>query len=449
MVAAQTLTEIVEPTRYYRKRNLHKNNVIPFKKKGFSLEPKQKEVRQLLNSYTHSLVYGGSRSGKTTAIVRNIIIRMLKAESRHLITRLRFNHAKTSIWYDTFPKVAKMCFPDVKFEYNKSDWFIKCRSQDGGESQLWLGGVDDKERIEKVLGNEYSTIFANECSQISYDAITTLRTRLAENSGLKLKFYYDLNPASKKHWTYQEFIEGFVPNTRNPSKLNKGSIILNPYDNLKNLPPEYLEILESLPERQRKRFLLGLFLTDVEGALWSEEWVEAAKAKIVGEPVKTVVSIDPTVSNTKDSDECGIIVASIDAFDQGSIDKDLSGKMSTHTWAQTAVNAYHNYEANEIVAEVNQGGDLVEDAIHSIDPNIKVVKVRASKGKFARAEPVSALYEQKKVAHKEFMPDLEAQYTEYVPHEVKKSPDRLDAAVWALTHLMLRDDTYNFRVLTA
>jgi hypothetical protein len=451
MTAALSLQDIVKPERrYYRKCNQHKNNVVPIRTRdGFQKTDKQKAVCDILNNHTHGLVYGGSRSGKTTIIVRNMVLRMLKAESRHLITRLRFNHAKTSIWYDTFPKVAKMCFPNVEFKYNKSDWFISCRAQDGGESQLWLGGVDDNERIEKILGNEYSTIFANECSQISYDAITTLRTRLAENSGLNLRFYYDLNPCGKKHWSYQEFIEGLIPNTQKLTKLDRNHIILNPTDNAGNLPAAYLEILESLPERQRQRFMLGLYMNDVEGALWSEEWVESAKSLVVGEPVKTVIAVDPTVSSSETSDECGIVVASVDAHDQGSIDADLSGKMSTATWAQAVVNAYHEHDANEVVAEVNQGGDLVEDAIHAIDPNIKVIKVRASKGKFARAEPVAALYERGKVAHKEFMPELEAQFTEYVPQTSKKSPDRLDAAVWGLTHLMLRDNEYNFRVMVS
>lgn len=139
------------------------------------------------------------------------------------------------------------------------------------------------------------------------------------------------------------------------------------------------------------------------------------------------------------------MVASLDHFNDGVVEEDLSGKYSTGTWAQRVVNAYWEYEANEVVAEVNQGGDLVEDAIKTIDPRVKVVKVRASKGKFARAEPVAGLYEQRKVCHVKEMPDLEAQMTEWVPLNTKKSPDRLDAMVWALTHLLLRDGAYNFR----
>ena len=412
---------------------------------------KQVETCSVLNNHTHSLVSGGSRSGKTTIIVRNILLRAIKKKSRHLITRFRFNHAKTSIWHDTLPKVIDLCFAGVDFHYNKTDFYISVEPQGsfGGESQIWLGGVDDKERIEKILGNEYSTIYANESSQIGYDAITTLRTRLAENSGLPLRFYYDLNPTGKKHWTYQEFVQGLIPGTKDKHALNCGHMILNPYDNAANLPAEYLKILESLPKRQRQRFLDGIFLNDIEGALWTDQMLSNARVKDFGDIIKTVISVDPAVTNQEDSDETGIVVASLDEFGNGLVEEDLSGKFSTNTWAQRVVNAYHEYEANEVVAEVNQGGDLVEDAIKTIDPNVKVVKVRASKGKFARAEPVSGLYEQGKVAHVKEFPDLDSQLTEWVPLNTKKSPDRLDAMVWALTHLMLRENERNVRVAVA
>ena len=418
---------------------------------SFRKTDKQIEACNVLNKNTHALLYGGSRSGKTTIAVRNVLLRALKKKSRHLITRFRFNHAKTSIWHDTFPKVIEMCFPGVDFHYNKSDFFLSVEPQNsfGGESQIWLGGVDDKERIEKILGNEYSTIYANETSQIKYEAITTLRTRLAENSGLPLRFYYDLNPCGKKHWTYQEFIQGLIPGTKEKHVLNCGHMVLNPFDNAANLPEEYLRILESLPKRQRQRFLDGIFLNDIEGALWTDQMLSAAKARAPGEIIKTVISVDPAVTNQENSDETGIVVASLDEFADGIVEEDLSGKYSTNTWAQRVVNAYWEYEANEVVAEVNQGGDLVEDAIKTIDPRVKVVKVRASKGKFARAEPVSALYEQGKVSHVKELPDLESQLTEWVPLNSKKSPDRLDAMVWALTHLMLRENERTVRAATA
>lgn len=411
--------------------------------KKFRKTERQREACQILNFNEHALLFGGSRAGKTFIGVRNIVLRAIKAESRHLIVRFRFNHVKTSIVYDTFPKVMKICFPELKegvhWKLNKSDWFVEINNSVGTKSQIWFGGIDDKERTEKVLGNEYSTIMANECSQISYDAITTLRTRLAENSGLKLRFYYDLNPCGKSHWTYKEFVEGLVPETKgDKSQLQCKYIVMNPIDNEENLPETYLKALQQLPSKKKKRFWEGIYLSDVEGALWKDEEINAARCKKHAEPIRTVVAVDPTVSNDPDSDECGIVVAGVDEFGTGIVLADLSGVMTTKTWAQAAVNAYHDYHANCIVAEKNNGGELVKDAIKAIDPLVPVKLVWASKGKFARAEPVQELYELGKVAHEDIFVDLDAQLTEWVPHLSKKSPDRLDALVWALTFLMLK-----------
>ena len=118
--------------------------------------------------------------------------------------------------------------------------------------------------------------------------------------------------------------------------------------------------------------------------------------------------------------------------------EDATIKASTKTWAQRVVNLYEKHNANSVVVETNQGGDLVIDVLKNLEKSIKVVKVHASKGKFARAEPVSELYELGEVAHATEMLDLEAQLTEYVPLNASYSPGRLDAVVWGLTYLMIR-----------
>lgn len=412
--------------------------------KKFRKSERQSEACKILNSHEHTMLFGGSRAGKTFIILRNIILRALKKESTHLIVRFRFNHVKRSIIYQTLPKVMAICFPQlingVHYRMNKTDSILEIMTLDGkGKSQIWFGGIDDAIRIEQILGNEFSTIHANECSQISYDAITTLRTRLAENSGLDLRFYYDLNPCGKGHWTYKEFIEKIVPETkREPSTINSNWLLMNPIDNQANLPEVYLKTLQTLPKRKRQRFWEGLFLSDVEGALWTDKMISDAQGKKFGEITQTIVAVDPSISHHADSDECGIVVASKDDLGNAIVQEDLSGVMSTLTWAQTAVNAYHTYNANYIVAEKNQGGDLVKDALKAVDRHVPIKLVHASKGKFARAEPVAELYELEKVAHIDSFLDLEAQLTEYVPINSKKSPDRLDALVWAITFLLIK-----------
>ena len=401
----------------------------------------------MLNGHKHSMMYGGSRSGKTTIGIRNVGIRAHKESSRHLLCRHRFNHAKTSLAHDTVPKVLKMCFDTGKYtpKWNKSDWFMEFKIGFNKTSQIWLGGIDDKERVEKILGNEYSTIYANECSQIAYGAITTLRTRLAENSGLNLKFYYDCNPPSKKHWTYIEFIKGLIPGSHDKSVLDLAYLLMNPDGNKANLPADYIDDLKGLPKRERDRFLLGKFLTEVEGALWTDEmisWANNMPIEEQGEVIKTVVAVDPATTANPGSDQCGIVVASLTDQKKGIIEADRTPPKAVRPkeWAKQVIRAYNDYDCNYIVAESNQGGELVQEVIEKYaesegihKPKIKLV--HASKGKFARAEPASVLYEQGKIAHRRPFLSLEEELTETVFADEQASPNILDAVVWGLTDL--------------
>jgi PBSX family phage terminase large subunit len=408
----------------------------------FQKTEKQRQACEVLRSARHSMLVGGGRSTKTSIIVRQIFARAMSRPSRHLIMRQCFNHVKQSIWHDTFPKIIGGFFPGVPYKENKSDWYIEvpCINDYAGEtSQIWFGGSDSKERSEKILGNEYSTIFCNEVSQITYETITMLRTRLAENSGLPLRFFYDLNPVGKKHWTYQEFIKGINPEDGSPSKLNVAHMFMNPIDN-PHLPPDVLAEYEALPKRKRQRFLEGLYLDDIEGALWTDFMISQALAKEPGELIKKIIAVDPAVVHREGNDETGIIACGLNQSRQGVVIKDYTpkGSVSVGTWAQRVVNAYREQDANYVVAEINQGGDLVEHVLKNIDRTIKVVKVRASSGKFARAEPVSELYEMGQVAHLIEMPELESELTEWVPMNSNESPNRLDALVWGLTHLCIK-----------
>ncbi|MGI2931887.1 hypothetical protein [Vibrio fluvialis] len=178
-----------------------------------------------------------------------------------------------------------------------------------------------------------------------------------------------------------------------------------------------------------------------EGALWNEAMIAAARElQIHLERTRTVVAIDPQASNSDESDETGISVAS--AYGAGdkslfSVDADYSGKFSPAGWAKKAIFAYETHNADSIVIETNQGGDMAEDTLKNAGFKGRIIRVHANKGKFARAEPISALYEQGRVAHCGNLYTLENQMMEYVPTTAKKSPDRLDATVYALTALAL------------
>lgn len=218
---------------------------------------------------TRLLLYGGSRSGKSYLIIYAIIVRALKAEgSRHAILRFRFNHAKQSLWYDTVPKVFKQCFPGLRYTENKSDWFIELPNG----SQIWLGGLDDKERTEKILGNEYSTIYFNEISQISYSSVVIALTRLAQRTTLKNVAYFDCNPPSKQHWSYKVWMQGIHPETKEalPHKDSYACLKMNPDGNKQNIAENYIEnTLEGLTGSARTRFLLGEFSDEDTGLIFN------------------------------------------------------------------------------------------------------------------------------------------------------------------------------------
>ncbi|MCY2038689.1 DNA-packaging protein [Klebsiella pneumoniae] len=178
---------------------------------------------------------------------------------------------------------------------------------------------------------------------------------------------------------------------------------------------------------------------NAEGALWNEEMISAAHAmRITQKLTRTVVAIDPQATNSEESDESGIAVASVYGSGderQYSLDADYSGKYSPNGWATKAIEAYEQHEADAIVIETNQGGDMAEDTLRNAGFGGRIIRVHASKGKYARAEPISALYAQGRVAHRGSLYEVENQFMEYVPSTAKKSPDRLDAAVYALTEL--------------
>lgn len=235
----------------------------PFKKTA-----KQLELTKLLGSPANNIMaFGGSRSGKTFELVRAIFVRAAKRKSRHVILRLKFNHIKTSIWHETIPKVLAICFPDLGAIPNKTDYFYTLPNG----SEVWIGGLDEKIRVEKILGKEYSTIYFNECSSIPRESIDMAKTRLAENSGLVNKFYYDMNPPTKKHWSYWQFIKHWDDRAeRELSKHKFVSILMNPRDNIENLPDDYLQILRDMPENMRRRFLDGEFVESDEGEAYYE-----------------------------------------------------------------------------------------------------------------------------------------------------------------------------------
>lgn len=429
----------------------------------FQLTEKQRlQVKKAASPARHILGYGGSRSGKTFGFCYCIANRALMApESRHLIARLHNIDVRQSVLLDTWPNMMRKAFPGVDYEVNKSDQYIKLDN----DAEVWMLGLDDKERIEKILGKEYATIYPNETSQIPYDTILTLRTRLAQKAlkvngkPLALKMYYDLNPTTKSHWTYSEFIE--LINPANQLPLPEGSrafVQMNPQDN-PNLPEEYLQELDTLPERQRQRFRDGKYLSEVPNTMWPVDMIDSARVSSAPDMSRIVVAVDPSGSDGTGGDRQGIIAAGRGVDSHAYVLRDESCRMSPAAWARRVVDLYHELGADLIVAEANYGGAMVENTIKTVDPLVPVKLVHASRGKHIRAEPVAALYESRRsddgkeikpaqAHHVGRFPELEEQMSSFTTsgYQGSGSPDRVDALVWALTELML-DDVVNVNVM--
>lgn len=377
------------------------------------------------------------------------MVRALKADgSRHAILRFRANAVRSSIALDTLPKVGSLCFPGVPMVEHRQDGFFSLPNK----SQIWLGGLDDKERVEKILGNEYATIYLNECSQIPYQSVLVALTRLAQTiPGLTQRAYYDLNPTGKGHWTNQLFGEHRHPLSQKPVDRpeNYARMFLNPADNVANLTEDFLAELKDLPERQRRRFYEGMYVDEIDGALWTYEVIEQARhPEGVARPPLTriVVGVDPSGASEEtagESNKIGIVVAGLGADGHGYVIEDATIAGGPAKWGRAVVDAYHRHDADSIIAETNFGGEMVRFVIKTADENVPVRLVTASRGKHVRAEPVSALYEQKRVHHLARMPMLEEQMCSFstMGYQGEGSPDRADALVWALTELMAKQTT--------
>lgn len=414
----------------------------------FKLTDRQEEAQEILASpATHGMLFGGSRSGKTFLLVRNVVLRAMKAaKSRHVILRYRFNHIKASIILDTFPKVMELCFPGVTFVLSKTDWYVTFPNG----SELWFGGLDDKERTEKILGQEYATLYFNECSQIpqsSHDIAMTRLAQLAETTPgnfLTPRAFYDMNPTNKMHWAYKKFIQKIDPETKKPLERPENFVYcrMNPEDNTQNLSSTYMETLKALSPRLRKRFLLGEFADATVNALFNDENFELWRVVdgVLPDMVRIVVSVDPSGAgdtNNADNDAIGMVVAGLGTDGNAYILEDITVKAGPATWGKVATDAFERHEADAIVGEVNYGGAMVKHVIQTARPRTNFRQVTATRGKVVRAEPISALYEQGKVRHVGYMRDLEDELSSFTTNGYtgENSPNRGDALIWAVSEL--------------
>ncbi|HYM97650.1 MAG TPA: phage terminase large subunit [Candidatus Sulfotelmatobacter sp.] len=419
-----------------------------------AIEPFQQAAWDALNGPARNvLLYGGSRSGKTHTIVQWLVLRALgKPGSSQAIYRHRFNALRGSIIDGptaTLPKVCGTRWPGQKlYELDRTEW---CAVFKNG-SRIYFGGLDSKERSEKVLGQEHCAVYLNECSQISYAARLIASTRISQSVGLKLKLVCDCNPPAVGHWTERAFIGHVDPLSKAaiPDPEQYVHVQMNPAQS-PHLDEEYKRALSNYTGRMRERFWLGQYGTATAGSLWTVDTIAAARVAAIPAGVtlqRIVLAIDPSGCHgpeDKRSDEVGMVVLGLGTDGVVYVLEDASGRFGPdgpEGWGARAIERCLHWGVDCIYGESNFGGAMVgavvKTARYERSPGVFVEgrsigfrEISAQRGKSVRAEPVGTLTTGGGLKFVGEFPELEDQLVQFTTagYEGDRSPDRADAMV--------------------
>ena len=294
---------------------------------------------------------------------------------------------------------------------------------------LWPNGarslIFTADEPERLRGKQHMKLWADEVGSWRYEEAWD-QAMFGLRLGTRPQAVVTTTPKPTK------LVERLVTDKRNA--ITTGTT----YENRENLAADFYRQVITRYEGTRlgDQELLARLLTDVPGALWQRTKLDELRVTAAPELIRVVVGVDPEASSEEGSAETGIIVAGRGKDGHGYVLSDRSLRATPDGWAKAAVSAYNLHKADRLVAEVNNGGEMVEAVIRIVDRHVAYRALHASRGKQTRAEPISALYEQGRVHHLGTFADLEQQMCSWVPG-MTDSPDRMDALVWALTELML------------
>ena len=404
----------------------------------------------------HTLLLGGSQSGKTFIAVRAIMMRAVRYPgSRHLCLRLHRVTAEKYLWRQKLLEVVDKCFADIALQYNHSKMIVAFPNG----STVWFGGLDEGEKGDGLLGSNWNTILFDEANEMLAEMMQKARTRLSpktrRSDGKTLcvnRTFATVNPTFKTHHLYRTYVEKFDVFRNLPMNPDVAALYnwirVNPKDNLENLGQDYIRELSSLSDANRRRFLDGEWSEEAVNSLFKLSDINrnrVATWEAIGRISfdRIVVGVDPAVTSGATADFTGIVVVgwtrpgSGDRRSSGQyyILEDRSIRGTPDEWAQAVVDAYLHWKADLIVGETNNGGDLVEKNLRSASRTIPFKKVVASRGKVKRAQHVVSLNEHGDLHVAVCLPELEGEMVGWDPSDESTSPDRLDAMVWAVTEL--------------
>lgn len=376
-----------------------------------------------LGNWRHWLILAGRGFGKTRTGAEFVREQVTSGKARHiaLVGATAADVRDTMIEGES--GLLRVFPPDQRPQYEPS----KRRVTFHNGAQASAFSADEPDRLR---GPNHDLAWADELAAWRYiDAWDQLTL------GLRI----GTNPRSVITTTPRPVavIKKLVATTDGTVVVTRGST----YENIGNLAPQFVdEILRRYEGTTLGRQELHAeVLDDLDGALWQRSQLDANRVITPPHLNRIVVAVDPAVTSKSDSAETGIIVAGIGIDHKAYVLDDVSLRGTPDEWGRAVVGAYHRWRADRIVAESNQGGDMVQHIIRTVDRNVPIRLVHASRGKRTRAEPVAALYEQDRVHHVGMWGQLEDQLCSWVP-DVSPSPDRLDALVWAITELVIDGD---------
>lgn len=386
------------------------------------------QQRAFFDSHAGELLYSGAfGAGKTRILVEKALAlgRRYPGVPIGIFRKVRASLAATT--QVTFLQASR---PGELVRRNRTEGWHELANG----SRFWLLGLDADPATgvpSKVGSLDLAFAFVDEAVELDEGDWMMLLGRLRYPDVPWRQIAAATNPSRPDHWLKQRF----SPPTDERAYFSAATAA-NRF-----LPQDYVERMQGLTGIYRERYVMGGWVA-LSGGLFDPAHIKREpvpihhdKGGIVPWLRRIVVAIDPAVTSQAGSDETGIVVAGVDHDGMAHVLADLSGRMTPEQWARRAIDAYHHHRADRIVAEVNNGGDLVERNLRVVEPGVPYRSMTASRGKLVRAEPIASLYALGRVSHAEPFHELEAQMVGY--DGTGNSPDRMDALVWALSELML------------
>lgn len=392
------------------------------------------------------IVLGGRASGKSFAVSSFLCMLSFEQKQRMLYTRQTMTSAYLSIIPEFQEKISLMGADD-KFVVNKTEIINK----ESGSEILFKGiqssSGTNTANLKSLSG--ITTWILDEAEEMIDEAVFDKINLSIRTKGVQNRVILVMNPAKTSHWVFKRFFEEQgIEQGFNGVKDDVTYINTTYFDNLDNLNPGFLDEMDRLKSINIKKYnhiALGHWASvNEEEALWRQSVIDSTR--VAEKPLlkRIVVAIDPAVTSKDTSDETGIVVAGIGFDDELYVLEDKTGIYTPTDWCKMAVMMYNKWQADRIVGEVNNGGDLIETVLRTIDKNVPYRGVHATRDKFTRAEPVAALYEQGKAHHVGTLLELEYEQTSWEAKKGEKSPNRIDALVWAATELQVSVDFFTF-----